>query len=408
MSSPRPTASYAAVLRVPHARRTFAAALLGRLSYGIVSLSLLLSLAAATGSYAAAGMITTVFAATSVVLGPARAGLIDRWGARRALPTLATPYAVALSALCLATWRPGAPLWLLTLLSATAGTLTPPLGPTMRALWSALVPDKRLLQRAFSLDTVAEEGLFMTGPLIAVAVRPALGLALSAALVLIGTLALTASPAAKLLTAREPSAPAARLRSAGVRRAAYAAAGLGCCLGALELYVVVFADHHDRASAAGWILAAHAAGSAIGGLLYGRIAWRRPAAGRLPYLLAALALLFALTGAAPTVVLFALGIAAAGTVVSPTMATAYLAADELAPPGTATRASAWVNTGVNAGSSLGSGTAGLLVDRLPLPLCFLLAAAPPLLLALRAYPRSGRDAQGRSAVPLAEASEGRA
>ncbi|GAA1552219.1 hypothetical protein GCM10009678_38910 [Actinomadura kijaniata] len=47
--------SYAVVLRVPHARTTFAAALLGRLSYGIVFLSLTLAVSQATGSYAVAG-----------------------------------------------------------------------------------------------------------------------------------------------------------------------------------------------------------------------------------------------------------------------------------------------------------------------------------------------------------------
>jgi hypothetical protein len=35
--------SYAAVLRVPYARRTFAAALVGRLSYGMVSLAVMLA-----------------------------------------------------------------------------------------------------------------------------------------------------------------------------------------------------------------------------------------------------------------------------------------------------------------------------------------------------------------------------
>lgn len=42
--------SYAAVLRVPHARRTSTAALTARLSYGMVSLAVLPSVTHATGS----------------------------------------------------------------------------------------------------------------------------------------------------------------------------------------------------------------------------------------------------------------------------------------------------------------------------------------------------------------------
>lgn len=62
--------SYAALLRVPHARRTFGAALLGRLSYGTVSLSLMLAVKSATGSYTVAGTAMALFGAASVFLSP--------------------------------------------------------------------------------------------------------------------------------------------------------------------------------------------------------------------------------------------------------------------------------------------------------------------------------------------------
>ncbi|GDY62701.1 hypothetical protein SAV14893_020940 [Streptomyces avermitilis] len=77
-SSARP--SYAALLRIPHARRTFTAALVGRLSYGVVSLAMTLTVARGTGSYAVAGTVMALFGAMSVVLSPARAALIDRYG----------------------------------------------------------------------------------------------------------------------------------------------------------------------------------------------------------------------------------------------------------------------------------------------------------------------------------------
>ena len=71
--------SYAAVLRIPHARRTFAAALLGRLSYGVAPLSVMLAVTRASGSYAVAGVVMALFSGTSVFLSPARAGRSCRW-----------------------------------------------------------------------------------------------------------------------------------------------------------------------------------------------------------------------------------------------------------------------------------------------------------------------------------------
>lgn len=75
-------------------------------------------------------------------------------------------YAALLAVIALATWNPGAPVLLLGGLATAAGACTPPLGPVMRALWSSLVPDRELLQRAYSLDGVAEELMYVTAPLL--------------------------------------------------------------------------------------------------------------------------------------------------------------------------------------------------------------------------------------------------
>lgn len=69
-SAPSRAPSYATVLRTPHAARTFAAALLGRLSYGVVPLSLLLAVKDATDSYSVAGGAMALFGAASVCLSP--------------------------------------------------------------------------------------------------------------------------------------------------------------------------------------------------------------------------------------------------------------------------------------------------------------------------------------------------
>src|SRR5437868_631380 len=102
--------SYRAVLRTPAVGRLFATALLGRFSYGTVFLSLVLALTGTTGSYAVAGGAVALFGLASSLLSPLRADLIDRLGARRAPPPMATLYAILLIALAVATSRPGTPL----------------------------------------------------------------------------------------------------------------------------------------------------------------------------------------------------------------------------------------------------------------------------------------------------------
>lgn len=161
MSSPSRTPSYLAILRTPHACRVFGAALLGRLSYGINPLSLVLALTRATGSYAVAGSVMALFALTVSVFAPIRAGLIDRYSPTRVLPPMAVAYALVLACLAAATWRPGAPGPLLGGLAVAAGVSAPPLGPVMRTLWSELLSDPALLRRGYSLDTVAEELLYV-------------------------------------------------------------------------------------------------------------------------------------------------------------------------------------------------------------------------------------------------------
>ncbi|GAA2090285.1 MFS transporter [Kitasatospora saccharophila] len=382
--------SYLAVLRAPGAARLIPAALLGRLSYGTVPLSLLLATAATTGSYARAGWLMAVFSAVSVLLFPPRAGLVDRYGPRRTLPPMAAGYAAVLLALAATTWQPGTPYPVLLGLAAAAGVLAPPLGPVTRAQWSILATDPELRRRAYSLDTVAEELLYVTGPLLAgllaTTARPAVGLLLSAVLALTGTLALAAVavPAAT----RGSTAPATRSGTrellARARQPLSAAAGAGAGLAAFSLLAVVFASRHGRPAGVAWVEAALAAGSATGGLALGAVNWRAPAATRLTVLTAVLGTALALAALAPTLPALTAVAALAGLAVAPTLTTAYLLTDELAAPTERTRAGAWVNTSFNAGSSTATALTGALLTHLPLPTCLLLAATPPLAaLALR-------------------------
>jgi MFS family permease len=356
----------------------FGTALLGRLSYGIAPLSLVLALTGATGSYGVVGGVMALFALTASALAPARAALIDRHGPRRALPPMAVAYALALACLAIATSRPGAPGPLLGGLAAAAGACAPPLGPVTRRLWSELLADPESLRRGYSLDTVAEELLLVAGPLLAGLIAglgaPSAGVAASAILILAGTLALVSTAPVRALRGFRNGG---RRVGFGIAQPVVAALGIGVCLGTVELLIVAFARQHHHATAVAWCGASLSAGSALGGLAYGAVPWRV----RLPALVALPALGTALAGLSPNVGVLAVAMGVTGMFIAPALATAYLIADRSAARDARTRAGTWVNTAVNAGSSAGNAIAGPLLDRLPLAVCFAVAAIPVLLTA---------------------------
>ncbi|MBV2353294.1 MFS transporter [Streptomyces sp. J2-1] len=403
-ASARPAApSYAAVLRVPHARRAFAAALTARLSYGTVSIALLLSVTRATGSYAASGLVLALFGATAVLLMPLRAGLVDRYGPRRALPPMATVYGVLLGLLAVLTWRTGASVAPVAVTAVLAGACAPPLGPVMRALWSALIGDPDLLRRAFSLDGVAEELLFVSGPLLVGALLttapPPAGLLLSAVLVVGGTCAFAGC--AGLGGTRPGSRRAGGGRVRGLLAPVAVAAGAGLALSAVELLATAFAAGRvHNAALVPWMLGALSAGSAVGGLLNGAVRWRSAARVRLGWFAAALGAVIAAAGFAPGPWSLTAAMACAGVFVAPALTTAYLLADEHAPHDARSRAGAWVNAAVNAGSSTGAVGIGLLIGHLPLTTCFALAGVTALASAPLAWSARSRPTQPAPAAGL--------
>ncbi|MFF4691526.1 MFS transporter [Streptomyces sp. NPDC001307] len=370
--------SYAAVLGLPHARRTFAAALTARLSYGTVSLAALLSVTRATGSYAVSGAVLSLFGAATVFLMPFRAALIDRYGARRALLPMSVLYGALLCVLAALTWRPGAPPPAVAAAAALAGACAPPLGPTMRAVWAALAPGPGTLARAYSLDGVAEELLYVSGPVLVGVLTgwapPAAGILLSALLIVGGTCVFVTSPA---MPGPRGAAPGRRRGSlSGLSAPVAVATGVGLALSAVELLVMAFAAQRSYDTAlVPWVLGALSAGSAVGGLVNGAVRWRAPARVRLCWFALSLGLVVAVAGLAPGLWTLAGVMGLAGAFIAPALTTAYLVVDETAPEGARTQAGAWVNTGVNAGSSAGAMVTGSLIGRVPLGVCFVLAGA---------------------------------
>jgi predicted MFS family arabinose efflux permease len=391
MSRATSAGSYRAVLLMPHALSTFVPALAGRLAYGLFPLATLFTIHEATGSYATAGAAVAAFGLASITL-PAKARLSDRYGRRRTLPPLALLCAVALAAAAFVTGAVA-----LIALITVAGLAAPPLGAAMRSTWRLLTEGTTLKPRAYALDSIAEETLYLAGPLVAgllVAVGPPRwALLATAALLLGGTLGMVATPPARH---REPATGGhpfgvGPLRSGGLRTVL--AVVLVASVGVSVAYtcMAAFAQNEGRPGAAGLIEAAIGLGSVTGGLLWARRHHTRGWVRHLAWLITVLAAGSAAAAAAPGLVSLGVVMGLTGVAIAPLFVVAYLAADDLAPPGAQTEATTWVNVAANAGNAGGAALAGVVTQaagtgRGFLAGALLLAATAAILLASTSRP----------------------
>ncbi|MFE0461471.1 MFS transporter, partial [Kitasatospora sp. NPDC058965] len=305
-----------ALRRVPGLLPLFLTALVARLSYGTVSLSMVLTVRHTTGSYAAVGAVLALFGLTAAALGPVRAGLVERHGVRRVLPPLAVLYCAGLAVLACA-----GPRWL-PVAAALTGAVAPPVGPVVRARWSELLGSGPLLERAFSVDAVAEELLYVAGPLLVALVGAGGGLLLTGVLLGTGVAGLAAlSPEPGRPGTARGSVPG---RVPGIGRPVLVAGAAGLALGAVSVLLVAVAA---GSGALPWLEAALAAGSAAGGLAHGAVRWRATAGARLTVAGAGLGLGVAALGCAPDLGWLLAGVAFLGVFVSPGLAGASVGAD---------------------------------------------------------------------------------
>ncbi|MFK0291860.1 MFS transporter [Streptomyces sp. NPDC090442] len=376
MPSPdRGSASYRAVLALPHARNLFAAAMLARLCYGLLGLPLLLTLREGTGSYAVAGTATGLFGLIAAFLGPVRARWVERH--RATLMLLAVCYALLVCTLA-AACAVRVPTPLAVCLTVLAGLFPPPVGPLMRTAWSRLAADEAQRQCALSLDTAAESTVFALGPvlggfLIALASAPAV-LVLCAVLVItgFGWLATALRRSSVTGDAASPAAghPQSPLRAGQFPPLLLLALSTAAAFSLVEIAIVAAWG----SVTAGVLTTLFSVGGVLGGLTYGGRRWRG-ALWRRPLLMeVAVALFYTLpvlvyaAAAAGAALLFA------GACTDVLLIAAYQLVDRYVPEGSRTEAGAWINTAYNLGGSLGTAVGGVLVGRSGPPAAFAVTA----------------------------------
>ena len=338
------------------------------------ALALFLLVRGSGGSYAIAGLAVSAATLGTSFGSPVLGRLIDRQGQTLVL-VLSMLIQVA-SLLALAVLAPAGG-FLLFGLCVVYGFSNPPLAASMRAGWSTLFTDRSQLTQAFSLDSTAQEVIWIMGPLlsatIAASIDPRATLVAMAAFSLIGVTWFATSQQSRTwrpahVGERHLLGP---LTASPVRRVLAAILGLAFAWGALELAIAAYADSTDHS--AGPLLAVWAVGSVIGGLLFALRRWSQP-----PQRMLAILLILNLVGffvllLAQTPWQLAVLLAVTGVVNAPVIATLYVLIESLAPRGTVTEAFTWVSTTFTVGIGAGAASAGIISDVLEPRAAFWLA-----------------------------------
>lgn len=353
---------YRAALAVPGVRRLLTAAVCHGVASATAPLPLVLLVAERSGSYASAGLASGAFFVGTSLSAPVRGRAVDRFGALPVILPLALLSSAAFAAIVVLA-ATGAGTGALVLAAALAGVLMPPSISALRTLWRTLTRSAEEQQAANALQSVALDLVNVVGPLLggalAAAASPAAALGVCSAGMLLAGVGFAMSPAARAF--RPEPAPRTRLGAlgaGGLRTLVVLSLPGGMAVGVLEVAAPAFADERGSGAAGAVPLAAMAAGSVAGALVYGARRWSAPAAVRYLRLHAALAVALGIAALATSLPILALLLLAVGLVLGPITTTTFGLLDDVAARGTSTEALTWLIAAFSAGAAAGSAIAG--------------------------------------------------
>ncbi|WP_051297896.1 MFS transporter [Brevibacterium album] len=359
---------YSEIFRLPGALQFSLAGLVARLPIAVLGIGIVLFIQGETGSYELAGFVTSCYMVVQALTTPMIARLVDVFGQARVMVPVVCVHITALTGLLAAVllgWWFG---WVFAF-AGLAGSTIGSIGSLVRARWNAAVQNSRQLDTAFSWEAVADEILFVTGPVLVTALAttwfaPA-GVLISGCATLAGSL---------LFYPQKRTEPVPRGRKApgggrvlshpGILLAVVCQVFLGILFGAVDVTAVGFGDEQGAKAFAGVALSAFAAGSLVAGAVYGAMDWTMPVRKRFVLMLAVLALgswvllLFADDMLAFTLLLFVVGGA-----IAPSLIAVSSVIQALAPPHRLTEALAWISTALGFGVAIGSAVSGSIIDR---------------------------------------------
>jgi predicted MFS family arabinose efflux permease len=372
---------YLEVLSFRAARRPLVGAAIGRLTPGMILLSIILAARAAGYSYTIVGLLVAGHQLGVAVGSPLQGRAADRLGHARILIPDGVAY-LAGTVLLVVGMQRGWSVALLVITVFATGVANPPTTACSRAAMGVILQTGAQRQAGFAISSSSVELGFIVGPLATVAlsqgIGPSAAVIAAGAAALTGALVYSSSDAARRPPAAAvPPSSAAPLiavpRRARDRLGALHTPGLGiiavaflfiaASFGTFDLYIASVTEEMGMPGAAGTMIAVFASGSLVGGLYYGARIWPGTLSSRLRLFVVLLGVTMLLLPFVPgRLLLIGLTLMLAGAFTGPMNISGFHLIDELAPDGQRTEAQAWTQASIYLGSAIGGAVAGVVID----------------------------------------------
>ncbi len=366
---------YLELLRTPGALVFFIATLIGRVPQPMRPLGTILLIEELTGSYGLAGGVGATTTLVAAVASPRLGALTDRYGDRPVLIWTLLAHIVGIVGLVLAVYAELPPLVYFAF-AVIIGLSTVPFPSLSRARWAARLGPGAALDKAYALESIADEIGFIIGPIIvvplAIVVAPPAGLLAVIAFVGIASIVLAVQPQTQVHEVRTKGTELAHaamssasvIGNRGVQVLVAALFFLGTIFGAVELMMVAFAEEQGSPGAASYLVAIFAFGSMLAAIITGSRNWQMPPPRRFVVSAGLLTLGTIPILLANSIPIMAIAVFATGLGIAPTMIAANSVVEGLAPRRRLNEAFAWLSAAIASGVAIGSIVAGVVIDEL--------------------------------------------
>ncbi len=366
-------APYINIYRTKGAFKFSLAAFIARMPISMMSIAIVFVIVAKTDSYALAGTFTAIGALMAALVVPFWSRAADRYGQSRILSIAVPIHIIALLGF-LTVIRLDAPRWSWFILLIIFEGVFVGTGQMVRRRWShVLNGDSKLMNTAYSVESLLDEIVFMVGPIIttlcAINVGPYAGVLAAAIFLSIGSI---------LFIAQKGTEPMPHPKIKGVKHKnpiftlEVQAIFLpfiftGASFAAIGLIVVAYADQYGAKSQTGLLYAIWALGSLIAAFINGAQHWKISAKSRYIFFTIALAiftlpLLLAAKLFPGNLLMLSIALFLNGIFIAPLIVAGYTAAENLVEENQVTETLAWILSGLILGGALPGAITGHIID----------------------------------------------
>ena len=352
-------------MRKPHALSTVGFGALGRIPMAMNTVAIVFLVSDVRDSFALAGLTSAFYTMSGAIFSPRVGKLADQYGTRSVLLPVTAINAVA--TLGLLYFVDHSTIGLLALASVCGATF-PNIGSYTRTRWSRSIDDQKELGSALSLESVFDETAFVVGPALAGFLLSLYG---SHSPLLAGIVFLVIGGVGLALTSTDHGG-FARVHddhTRGILAIPYVKSllvsliALGLLFGSNFVVIIAVAKEAGRVSEGGLWVGLYPIGSTISGLIYGFIHWKISSSIRYTVSLAVM------TGCTSGILFFrdldtiVFWIIISGVAIGPALISANAYMKELVPLSRLNEAFAFVSAALSIGITIGSTSAGLIVEK---------------------------------------------